>query len=118
MILLHVASFLSPKVEIPQLNFQTAKKLTPVTLVNVIGLVFNILCLRGVEASFFQVSFNHFHLHDHLIHPLATDCSRNGFALDYRSVLLSHPQYPLSPSDIRRRNSHHGLPSRRGSQIG
>ncbi len=55
-ILLHIASFLSPKVEIPQLTCQTAKKLTPVTLVNVIGLVFNILCLRGVEASFFQVS--------------------------------------------------------------
>lgn len=54
-ILLHIASFLSPKVEIPRLDFQTAKKVTPVTLVNVIGLVFNILCLRGVEASFFQV---------------------------------------------------------------
>ncbi|KAJ3482438.1 hypothetical protein NLI96_g6981 [Meripilus lineatus] len=55
-ILLHAAAFLTPKVEIPQLNFQTAKKLTPVTLVNVIGLVFNILCLRGVEASFFQIA--------------------------------------------------------------
>ena len=54
-ILLHASALVSKKVEIPQLDLKTAKKLTPVTLVNVIGLVFNILCLRGVEASFFQV---------------------------------------------------------------
>lgn len=54
-ILLHGAAFLSPKVEIPKLDAQSAKKLTPLILVNVIGLVFNTLCLRGVDASFFQV---------------------------------------------------------------
>lgn len=56
-ILLHISALISPKVEIPHLDLKTAKKMTPVTLVNVIGLVFNILCLRGVEASFFQVRF-------------------------------------------------------------
>ncbi|KAI0964014.1 hypothetical protein AcW1_000934 [Taiwanofungus camphoratus] len=55
-VLLHAAAFITPKVEIPKLDLKTAKKLTPVTLVNVIGLVFNILCLRGVEASFFQIA--------------------------------------------------------------
>lgn len=54
-ILLHGAAFLSPKVEIPKLDAQNAKKLTPLILVNIIGLVFNTLCLRGVDASFFQV---------------------------------------------------------------
>ena len=54
-ILLHASALVTSKVEIPKLELRTAKKLTPVTLVNVIGLVFNILCLRGVEASFFQV---------------------------------------------------------------
>ncbi|KAI0095088.1 hypothetical protein BDY19DRAFT_916230 [Irpex rosettiformis] len=55
-ILLHAAALFTKKVEIPKLDFKTAKKLTPVTLVNVIGLIFNILCLRGVEASFFQIA--------------------------------------------------------------
>ena len=54
-ILLHGAAFITPKVEIPQLKLETAKKLAPVTFVNVTGLGFNILCLRGVEASYFQV---------------------------------------------------------------
>ncbi|KAH9937280.1 uncharacterized protein B0H18DRAFT_1081520 [Fomitopsis serialis] len=55
-VLLHSAAFLSPKVEIPKLDGTSAKKLTPLILVNVIGLVFNTLCLRGVEASFFQIA--------------------------------------------------------------
>ncbi|KAI0785041.1 hypothetical protein C8Q75DRAFT_723499 [Abortiporus biennis] len=55
-ILLHGTSLVTPKVEIPKLELKTAKKLIPVTLVNVVGLVFNILCLRGVEASFFQIA--------------------------------------------------------------
>jgi GDP-fucose transporter C1 len=54
-ILLHGAAFLSPKIVIPKLETQVAKKLVPVVAVNVIGLVFNTLCLRDVEASFFQV---------------------------------------------------------------
>ncbi|KAI0673326.1 hypothetical protein C8Q78DRAFT_1076347 [Trametes maxima] len=55
-ILLHGAAFFTKKVEIPKLELKTAKKLAPVTIVNVTGLVFNILCLRGVDASFFQIA--------------------------------------------------------------
>lgn len=55
MILLHVSAVFIARVEIPKLELETAKKLTPVILVNIIGLVFNTLCLRDVEASFFQV---------------------------------------------------------------
>lgn len=61
-VLLHASALVIPKVEIPKLELRTAKKVTPVTLVNVIGLVFNILCLRGVEASFFQVSSSFAHV--------------------------------------------------------
>ncbi|OCH94685.1 hypothetical protein OBBRIDRAFT_74443 [Obba rivulosa] len=55
-VLLHAAALVTPKVEIPKLDLKTAKKLAPVTFVNVVGLVFNILCLRGVEASYFQIA--------------------------------------------------------------
>ncbi|KAF9654198.1 hypothetical protein BDM02DRAFT_3157836 [Thelephora ganbajun] len=55
-LLLHGASFLTVKVQIPKVDVHTAKKLTPVVTVNIIGLVFNTLCLRGVEASFFQIA--------------------------------------------------------------
>ena len=55
-ILLHGASFMTTRVQIPKLEAQTAKKLTPVVTVNIIGLIFNTLCLRGVEASFFQIA--------------------------------------------------------------
>ena len=54
--LLHGASFLTDRVQIPKLEVQTAKKLTPVVSVNIIGLIFNTLCLRDVEASFFQIA--------------------------------------------------------------
>ena len=54
-VLLHGAARITQKVEIPSIEMRTAKKLLPVTTVNVVGLVFNILCLRGVEASYFQV---------------------------------------------------------------
>ncbi|KIK49446.1 hypothetical protein CY34DRAFT_796851 [Suillus luteus UH-Slu-Lm8-n1] len=55
-LLLHVAAMFITRVEIPKLELETAKKLTPVVLVNIIGLVFNTLCLRDVEASFFQIA--------------------------------------------------------------
>ena len=53
--LLHMSALMSSKVEIPKLDLATAKKLAPVIIVNIVGLVFNTLCLRDVEASFFQV---------------------------------------------------------------
>ncbi|KAE9398472.1 hypothetical protein BT96DRAFT_1020128 [Gymnopus androsaceus JB14] len=55
-VLLHVSAAISKRVEIPRFNWEVANKLVPVVLVNIIGLVFNTLCLRGVEASFFQIA--------------------------------------------------------------
>ncbi|KAG5647757.1 hypothetical protein DXG03_008480 [Asterophora parasitica] len=55
-VLLHASALVSKRIEIPKLEAQTAKKLVPVVLVNVVGLVFNTLCLRDVEASFFQIA--------------------------------------------------------------
>jgi len=54
-VLLHTSSAVSEKVKIPEMDMEVAKKLFPVVSVNIIGLVFNTLCLRDVEASFFQV---------------------------------------------------------------
>jgi solute carrier family 35 (GDP-fucose transporter), member C1 len=54
-VLLHVTALFSPKIEIPHWDLHTAKKLLPVVTINIVGLVFNTLCLREVEASFFQV---------------------------------------------------------------
>jgi solute carrier family 35 (GDP-fucose transporter), member C1 len=53
--LLHLSAAISNKIQIPKLDLQVAKSLFPVVSVNIIGLVFNTLCLRDVEASFFQV---------------------------------------------------------------
>ena len=55
-ILLHVSAFFSSKIALPKPDLETAKKLVPVVTVNIVGLVFNTLCLRDVEASFFQAS--------------------------------------------------------------
>lgn len=69
-ILLHIVSYLSrakqPRrimgypetgtgIELPKLALGVAWKLTPYLSIGVIGLVFNTLCLRDVDASFFQV---------------------------------------------------------------
>ncbi|PPQ99560.1 hypothetical protein CVT24_005348 [Panaeolus cyanescens] len=55
-VLLKASSLVSQKVQIPKFEVDTAKKLVPVVSVNIIGLVFNTLCLRDVEASFFQIA--------------------------------------------------------------
>lgn len=54
--LLHLSALFSSKIEIPKFDKEVAKKLMPVVLVNIVGLVFNTLCLRDVEASFFQIA--------------------------------------------------------------
>lgn len=58
-ICLHLSAFLTPRIEIPRkmLSMDRFKQLIPILLTNVIGLTFNTLCLRGVDASFFQVRF-------------------------------------------------------------
>jgi len=55
-ILLHAASLFTSRIEIPSWDRYTAKKLFPVVAINIIGLVFNTLCLREVEATFFQIA--------------------------------------------------------------
>lgn len=52
---LHVSALFSSRIEIPHWDLYTAKKLLPVVTINIVGLVFNTLCLREVEATFFQV---------------------------------------------------------------
>ena len=54
-VLLHISAFFTKRVELPAIEKEMAKNLAPVVLVNVIGLVFNTLCLRDVETTFFQV---------------------------------------------------------------
>ncbi|KAJ7597466.1 hypothetical protein C8J56DRAFT_920154 [Mycena floridula] len=58
-VLLHVTSALSSRIELPKFEanqLDVARKLAPVLAVCVVGLVFNTLCLRDVEASFFQIA--------------------------------------------------------------
>ena len=61
-LLLHASASLHKSVEIPTFDLQVAKKLFPVVFVNIAGLVFNTLCLRDVDASFFQVRLFNIHL--------------------------------------------------------
>jgi GDP-fucose transporter C1 len=55
-LLLHVTALFSSRIEIPRWDSHTVKKLAPVVTVNIVGLVFNTLCLREVEATFFQIA--------------------------------------------------------------
>ncbi|KAF9535683.1 hypothetical protein CPB83DRAFT_753476 [Crepidotus variabilis] len=55
-VLLHATAAVNERVKIPKIDMDTTKKLFPVVSVNIVGLVFNTLCLRGVEASFFQIA--------------------------------------------------------------
>lgn len=56
-ICLHLSAAFSSKIEIPRqlMSMEKFKLLVPILIVNVVGLTFNTLCLRGVDASFFQV---------------------------------------------------------------
>jgi len=54
--LLHIAALFSSRVEIPRWDRRVATKLFPVVAINIVGLVFNTLCLREVEATFFQIA--------------------------------------------------------------
>jgi solute carrier family 35 (GDP-fucose transporter), member C1 len=61
-VFLHISALFSHKIEIPHWDLYTAKKLLPVVTINIVGLVFNTLCLREVEATFFQVRIRIFSL--------------------------------------------------------
>lgn len=55
--LLHTFAWMLPRhVQLPKFELQTMKKLVPVISVSLCGLVFNTLCLRAVEAAFFQIA--------------------------------------------------------------
>ncbi|CEL52166.1 hypothetical protein RSOLAG1IB_00705 [Rhizoctonia solani AG-1 IB] len=54
--LLHFSATLSPRIKIPSWNYSLAKSLFPVISVNAMGLVWNTLCLRAVDASYFQIA--------------------------------------------------------------
>ncbi|KAG8715215.1 hypothetical protein FRC11_005288, partial [Ceratobasidium sp. 423] len=54
--LLHLSAMLSPRVKIPSWDYSVAKGLFPVVSVNAVGLVWNTLCLRAVDASYFQIA--------------------------------------------------------------
>jgi len=54
--LLHLSAAISSKVRIPSWDYATAKGLFPVVSINAIGLVWNTLCLRAVDASYFQIA--------------------------------------------------------------
>jgi GDP-fucose transporter C1 len=55
-LLLNFTALFTSHVQIPSLDMATARKLTPLILVDASGFVFNALCLRDVEAAFYQVA--------------------------------------------------------------
>ncbi|CAE6520276.1 unnamed protein product [Rhizoctonia solani] len=55
-VLLHLSAMISPRVKIPSWDYSVAKGLFPVVSVNAVGLVWNTLCLRAVDASYFQIA--------------------------------------------------------------
>ncbi|KAF8317105.1 hypothetical protein DL93DRAFT_2077258 [Clavulina sp. PMI_390] len=62
-VLLHALAWIVPKdssfkplVALPEVTAETAYKLLPTVSVGIIALVFNTLCLRNVDASFFQIA--------------------------------------------------------------
>ena len=90
-ILLHVTALFSSRIEIPQWDAYTVKKLVPVVTINIVGLVFNTLCLREVEATFFQVFIPGPVLYyPSMIHP-----PRSQEAWSYPSPFLSLPYHRI-----------------------
>ncbi|KAB5592606.1 GDP-fucose transporter 1 [Ceratobasidium theobromae] len=55
-VLLHLSAALSPRVKLPTWDYSLAKGLLPVISINAVGLVWNTLCLRAVDASYFQIA--------------------------------------------------------------
>ncbi|KAJ3994878.1 hypothetical protein F5050DRAFT_394799 [Lentinula boryana] len=55
-LLLVVSSMFTPWVEIPVIEYITARKLAPLILVDTAGFIFNALCLRDIEAAFYQIA--------------------------------------------------------------
>jgi GDP-fucose transporter C1 len=55
-LLLTLTSLLTPHIQIPTLDYSTARKLAPLMIVDASGFLFNTLCLRDVEAAYFNIA--------------------------------------------------------------
>jgi len=55
-VLLTLTSFLTSRVDIPKLEISTAQKLAPLIFVDTAGFLFNTLCLRDVEAAYYNIA--------------------------------------------------------------
>ncbi|KAG6907610.1 hypothetical protein DXG01_008228 [Tephrocybe rancida] len=55
-LLLNFTSLFTSHVKIPSFDKTTARKLAPLILVDASGFIFNALCLRDVEAAFYQIA--------------------------------------------------------------
>ena len=55
-LLLHLTSLFTSSITLPKLELSTARKLVPLVVVDAAGFTFNALCLRDVEAAFYQVA--------------------------------------------------------------
>lgn len=55
-LLLIVTSRFTSYVEIPTIEYETARKLAPLILVDTAGFTFNAFCLRDIEAAFYQIA--------------------------------------------------------------
>lgn len=109
-LLLHVAALFSSRIEIPQWDRRVATKLFPVVAINIVGLVFNTLCLREVEATFFQVLLSVFSLPRRPAQfGSSSDCKRLSLTLDH----CYHPRQisptPSGPCYSCSRSRHHRI---------
>jgi GDP-fucose transporter C1 len=55
-LLLNFTALFSSHVQIPTIERTTARKLAPLILIDASGFIFNALCLRDVEAAFYQIA--------------------------------------------------------------
>ncbi|KDR70715.1 hypothetical protein GALMADRAFT_75908 [Galerina marginata CBS 339.88] len=55
-LLLSLTSLFTSQVQLPTLNYSTARKLAPLLIVDAMGFLFNTLCLRDVEAAYYNIA--------------------------------------------------------------
>lgn len=55
-LLLSLTSLFTSHVQIPTLDYPTARKLAPLMMVDASGFLFNTLCLRDVEAAYYNIA--------------------------------------------------------------
>ena len=102
-LLLHVASFVASgfpgseyarKIELPEISLSVSRQLLPLVTISIVGLVFNTLCLRDVDASFFQAGVYAISKIN-LLFTRIIDRTRTFIAIDNRHLrpAHSHPTY-------------------------